>query len=111
MQEKIEEQRTNELTESIVLKYLKKKKQSPESVLCVDIEGLASEYFKQKIIYEIFAEDDPGKDAFSANGIRPLKVRRNRKTEEVVFPKGTIVLDKHYQNQFNITSRRYIIAH
>ena len=111
MQEKIEEQRINELTESIVLKYLKKKKQSPESVLCVDIEGLASEYFKQKIVYEIFAEDDPGKDAFSANGIRPLKVRRNRKTEEIVFPKGTIVLDKHYQNQFNITSRRYIIAH
>ena len=58
MQEKIEEQRVNELTESIVLKYLKKKKQSPDSMICVDIEGLASEYFKQRVIYEVFAEDD-----------------------------------------------------
>ncbi len=111
MQEIIEEQRVNELTESIVLQYLKKKNQSPDTVICVDIEGLASEYFKQKLIYEVFAEDDPGRDAFSANGIRPLKVRRNGKAEEVVFPKGTIVLDKYYQNQFNITSRRYNIAH
>lgn len=111
MQEKIEEQRLNELTESIVLKYLKKKRQSPDSVICVDIEGLASEYFKQKVIYEVFAEDDPGKDAFSANGVRPLKVRRNGKIEEIVFPIGTIVLDKYYQNPFNIISRRYNIAH
>ena len=102
MQEKIEEQRINELTESIVLKYLAKKKQSPDSVICIDIEGMASEYFKQKLIYENFAEEDPGKDAFSANGIKPLKVRRNGKTEEIVFPKDTIVLDRYYLNQFNI---------
>lgn len=111
MQEKIEEQRINELTESIVLKYLAKKKQSPDSVICIDIEGMASEYFKQKLIYENFAEEDPGKDAFSANGIKPLKVRRNGKIEEIVFPKDTIVLDRYYLNQFNIIPRRFNIAH
>ena len=111
MQERIEEVRINELTEQIILKYLAMKKQSPESVVCVDIEGLACDYFKQTIIYETFAEDDPDKDAFSANGIKPLKVRRNNKVESVVFPKDTIVLDKYYQNPSNIISRRYVLAH
>lgn len=82
-----------------------------EESMVEEYVDLASEYFKQKVIYEVFAEDDPGRDAFSANGVRPLKVRRNGKTEEIVFPRGTIVLDKYYQNQFNIISRRYNIAH
>ena len=111
MQEKIEEVRINELTEQIVLKYLAMMNQSPESVACVDIEGLACEYFKQTLLYEAFAEDDPDKDAFMANGIKPLKVRRNRKIESIVFPKDTIVLDRFYQNPSNIISRRYILSH
>ena len=111
MQEKIEEQRVNELTESIVLKYLKKKKQSPDSMICVDIEGLASEYFKQRVIYEVFAEDDPGRDAFSANGIRPLKVRRNGKVEEIVFPPRTAVIEKFLLSPKESARKRFTIAH
>lgn len=111
MQERIDEERINELTEKLVLKYLAKKKQSPDSILCVDIEGMASDYFKQKIVYENFAEDDPGKDAFSANGIKPIKISKNDEIKEVVFPKNTIVLDRYYQNQFNIIPRRFNIAH
>ena len=111
MQEKIEEERVNELTENLVLKYLAKKKQPPDSVICIDIEGMATEYFKQKIIYETIAEDDPGKDAFLANGIKPLKVKRDGRIRSIVFPNNTIVLDKYYASNFNIISRRLTVAH
>ena len=111
MQEKIEEVRINELTEQIVLKYLAMKNQSPDAVVCVDIEGLACEYFKQTLSYETIAEDDATKDAFTANGIKPLKVRRNGKIKEIIFPNNTIVLDRYYQNPNNIISRRYILGH
>ena len=111
MQERIEEERMSELTEGIILNYLVRKKLSKDSIVCVDIEGLAREYFKQTIIFENIAEDDPGKDGFSGNGIKPIKLRRNGRIEEVVIPKDTIVLDRYLLNHVYSNRRRLVIAH
>ena len=42
MIERLDDTRINELTEAIIIDYLKTKGQVPESIVCVDIEGLAS---------------------------------------------------------------------
>ena len=111
MKEKIDQDRINELTEKIVENYLRKKRQRPEDVICVDIEGIAAEYFGKDIVYERFAEKDPGRDAFTANGSRPLRVMRDGRPADIVFPEGTIVLDMRFADQSEAVSRRFILAH
>jgi len=111
MIEKLDNSRLNELAEYIVLDYLKTQNIPPESVVCIDIEGLAKDYFGYNIVIESFAENDLSKLAFSANGVRPLTVRRSGKKEKVVFPADTIVLDRYYQRAENYTARRFSIGH
>ena len=111
MVEKLEDNRLNELSETIILDYLKFKNLKPESVVCIDIEGLAKEYFGFEIRYESICEDDLGKVAFSANGIKPLKVHRNGKVQSVVFPADTIVMDRYFKRAEHYSSRRFNIGH
>jgi len=111
MIERIEPERVHELTESIVIDYLKSKNQGPQDIICVDIEGLVKEKYGYRIIYETIAEDDTGKVAFSANGQRPLKVRRQGQYEDVVFNDRTIVLDKYFRQPQNSTGKRFALAH
>ena len=81
-----------ELGETIVREYLRKTKRY--NALCVDIEGLVTDYLGLTVVYENIAEDDPNKIAFLSNGKRPLWVSRNEERIQVVFPKGTVVMDK-----------------
>lgn len=111
MVEALEKNRLNELAEYIVLDYLKKQKIRPESVVCVDIEGLAKDYFGYDILFENIAEDDLGKTAFSANGITPLTVVRGGRKEKAVFGADKIILDRYYQKHANSTARRFTIGH
>ena len=41
MIEKIDDNRINELTEAIVLGYLKMNNQNPKKILCVDLDGIS----------------------------------------------------------------------
>lgn len=97
-----------EIAEAIVLDYLGDK---ASTVKCIDIEGLLVDYFKLKIVYENFAEDDPNKDGFIADGVRPIFVWRNRKKESVVFPVGTVVFDKYLLRPEMSSHRRFCFAH
>lgn len=111
MKEKIDQDRINELTEKIAENYLRKKRQRPEDIICVDIEGIAKEYFGMNIVYERFAEKDPGKDAFTANGAVPLRVTRGGRPRDIIFPEGTVVLDTRFAPQNETVPRRFILAH
>jgi len=111
MIEILDNNRMSELAESIVLDYLKSKNQDPKSIICVDIEGLAKDFFGLKIKYETICEDDVDKVAFSGNGIKPLKIRKNGKTVETIYPSDTIVLDKYFLQADHFSSRRFSIGH
>ena len=111
MVEKIDISRMNELSEFIVLDYLKRQNVDPTSIICVDIEELARDYFGLDVLFENIAEDDLGKTAFSADGIRPLTVYRNGKRKQVVFSETQIVLDRYYQRAENYASRRFVLGH
>ena len=60
----------------------------------VDILALAKS-FGLTVRYDSFAEADATKDGFLSNGIDPLKVWRNGKRTDKVFPDGTIVIDRY----------------
>lgn len=98
-----------ELGETIVKAYIGKTKRY--NALCVDIEGLVTDYLGLTVIYETIAEDDPNKIAFLSNGERPLCVARNGKREKVVFPKNTAVLDKVLLNEDESSHRRFTLGH
>lgn len=59
-----------ELGETIVRAYINKTRRY--NTLCVDIEGLVTDYLGLTVVYETIAEDDPNKIAFLSNGKRPL---------------------------------------
>ena len=98
-----------ELGETIVKAYIGKTKRY--NALCVDIEGLVTDYLGLTVIYETIAEDDPNKIAFLSNGERQLCVARNGKREKVVFPKNTAVLDKVLLNEDESSHRRFTLGH
>ena len=86
MVEKLDTGRLNELAEFFVLDYLKKQGVAPDSVVCIDIDGLTTDYFGYRVVYENIAEDDLSKTAFAPNGVKPLKVKRNGTVVSIVFP-------------------------
>ena len=47
------------------------------SGLCVDIEAFVTDYLGLQIVYESFAEQDPGRIGFLSDGNRPLWVWRD----------------------------------
>ena len=92
-----------------VREYLRKTKRY--NALCVDIEGLVTDYLGLTVVYENIAEDDPNKIAFLSNGKRPLWVSRNEKRIQVVFPKGTVVIDKVLLHENESSRRRFTLGH
>lgn len=111
MIEKIDDRRINELTEAIVLGYLRKTGLDPKRLICVDLDGIAKDYFGFDIRYETIAEDDPDIVAFCSNGIKPLRVKMNGKNADIVFHKNTIVLDSYYKRPQNSIQRRLTLSH
>ena len=63
------------------------------------------------MVYENIAEDDPNKIAFLSNGKRPLWVCRNGQRMSVVFPKGTVVMDKVLLHENESSRRRFTLGH
>lgn len=77
---------------------------------CIDIEGLAN-YLGLKVVFEIFAEEDPDKIGFLSDGKTMLKVMRDGRVIPVCFPLGTIVLDTFLLQDRESGRRRFTIAH
>ncbi len=97
----------NELCEALVLDYHKGSGKS----FCVDIEGFITEYLKLNIVYAPFAEDDATKEGFLADGIQTVRIYRNGREENVLFPKYTIVLDRYLLREQESSRRRFTLAH
>ena len=81
------------------------------NVMCVDIEAFVREYLGVPIVYETFAEPDPGRVGFLSDGKRPLMVRRDGKIEEIVFPPRTAVIEKFLLSPKESARKRFTIAH
>lgn len=111
MIDRLDSNRLNELSEYFILDYLRQQGTDPNAVVCIDMDGLATDYFGLTICYENFAEEDKSKTAFAPNGITPLKVSRNGRILSVVFPASCIVLDRYYRRAENSTARRFSIGH
>ena len=82
----------------------------------IDIEDFVIHYLGCKIVYEIIDDDQVDeKDAdcmgFISDGIHSLVVIRNGKSESVVFPANTIVLDKYLNDPKQANHKRFVIAH
>ena len=97
------------LCEAMIKDFFKSKHYT--NVMCVDIEAFVQEYLGVPIVYETFAELDPGRVGFLSDGKRPLLVRRGNKVEQVVFPARTAVIEKYLLNQKESARRRFSIAH
>ncbi len=81
------------------------------NVLCVDIEAFVKEYLGIPIVYESFAEPDPGRVGFYADGERPLLVNRGNRKKNVVYPARTIVIEKYLLQPKESARKRFTISH
>ncbi len=81
------------------------------NALCVDIEAFVKEYLGLQIVYDSFAEPDPGRVGFYADGQRPLWVHRGSGKEQIVYPARTIVIDKFLLNPGESARKRFTISH
>ena len=81
------------------------------NVHCVDIEAFVSDYLKVSIVYETFAEQDPGRLGFLADGKRALWILDKDERKPVVYPAGTAVIDKYLLNPGESARKRFTIAH
>lgn len=97
------------LCEAMIKDFFKSKHYT--NVMCVDIEAFVREYLGVPIVYETFAEPDPGRIGFLSDGKRPLLVRRGGKVEQVVFPARTAVIEKYLQSPKESARKRFTIAH
>ncbi len=97
------------LCEAMIKDFFKSKHYT--NVTCVDIEAFVREYLGVPIVYETFAEPDPGRIGFLSDGKRPLLVRRGGKTEQVLFPARTAVIESYLQNPKESARKRFTIAH
>ena len=78
---------------------------------CFDIEGFITDGLRLPIVYERFAEDDPGKIGFLADGRIPLFILKNGRKEAVIFPRNTIVIERALLRTEESGRRRFTLAH
>lgn len=97
-----------EVGESLIRRYICNRNPFPK---CIDIEGFIKEFLHLPLVYESLAEDDKDKIGFVSDGIYPLSVYRNKRKERVVYPKGTVVLDRFLLHEDCSGQRRFTLAH
>ena len=102
-------QELDSLGEGLVKDYAKKTHRW--NSMCLDIEGFITDYLGLNIVYESIAEEDRSKLGFLADGSDPLKVNRDGTETFVVFPVGTVVIDKFLTRDNEIARKRFTLAH
>ncbi len=98
-----------DLCEAMIKDFFRSKHYT--NVRCVDIEAFVREYLGIPIVYESFAEPDPGRVGFLSDGNRPLAIVKDGNTEKVLFPAGTAVIEKYLMNPRESARKRFTIAH
>lgn len=96
-----------ELAESLVRKFYGRRQKIPQAV---DIDGFVTKFLKLPIEYYSFAETDSGKIGFISDGTMPLWIYQGG-AKQVIFPKGTIVLEKALLHPREENRRRFTLAH
>lgn len=97
-----------EVGESLIIKYIGSKKPPPK---CIDIEGFITDYLHLPIVYANIAEEDKDKIGFLSDGEYPLRIVERGKKKSVVYPKGTIVIDRFLLQPDESGRRRFTLAH
>ena len=82
-----------------------------DDVLCVDIEAFVTEYLGLPVVYESFAEPDPGRVGFRSDGKRALWIRKGNGREQKLYPAGTVVIEKMLLDPAESARKRFTIAH
>ena len=75
-----------EFCEALVLDYIRKHNAPTDYI---DIRGLITDYLGLEIEFESIVEEDETITAFIANGSRKLKIMKNGKVNEVLYPRKT----------------------
>ena len=94
--------------EGLILKYTGTK--IPPS-RCVDIEGFIRDHLHLPIKYVNIQEDDLDKIGFISDGVYALSISVNGQKQQVVYPKGTVVLDRFLLHADRSGQRRFTLAH
>ena len=97
-----------EFCEALVLDYIRKHK---APIDYIDIRGLITDYLGLEIEFESIVEEDETITAFIANGSRKLKIMKNGKVNEVLYPRKTMVIDKCYLAPDQRERCRFNMAH
>jgi len=98
----------DELGDGLIRQYLET---DAENCFCVDIEGFVTDFLGLPILYRTIAEKDSDKIGFISDGITPVLVYENKKLVSMVYPKGTIVIEKCLRRESESGKRRFTIAH
>ncbi len=79
--------------------------------MCIDIEGLLTDYLGLDLRYEKIAEEGGDVLGFYANGRDPLAVIRDGVPRDEVFPEGTVVIERDLLREEQSARRRFTMAH
>ena len=96
-----------ELAESLIRKFYSRRRRVPSAV---DIDAFATSFLKLPVEYHAFAETDSDKIGFISDGVTPLWIYQDG-ARAMVFPKGTIVLEKALLTPREENRRRFTLAH
>ena len=102
-------QELDALGEALVKDFFRRtRKRDPASL---DIEGFIRDYLCLHIAYDRFAEEDGGKIGFFSDGMTPLLVWRDGRKTPVIYPGGTLVIERYLQRNEESGRRRFTMAH
>lgn len=96
------------LCEAMIKDFFRSRQTEP---LCVDIEAFVTEYLGIPVVYETFAEPEPGRIGFLSDGKRPLRIMRGNEEMQTVFPENTVVLEKSLLSPKERARKRFTLAH
>ena len=97
-----------ELCDGLIQQYIGRGSPIPTSI---DIDGFVRSFLRCTVVYESFAEEDRDRIGFTGDGKRPLRIVKNGKVKEVVYPKRTIVLDNYLLHPNEGCHRRFVLGH
>ncbi len=97
-----------ELCDGLIQQFIGNDSEIPKAI---DIDAFVCDYLRCTVVYENISEEDKDRIGFTGDGKRPLRIIKNGKRKEVLYPKNTIVLDKFLLNPGEQYHRRFVLGH